>query len=98
MAVKLTYKEIKYFLRSSPRKISEKAFSFSLILIIFSVMIGGIVFYRYDIDIAKGGAETEKPPATFNESLYKKVLENQAAREKRLGEINSATSSNPFAF
>jgi len=76
----------KVFFKKLPRILGENAFLTFLFLLLLSLIIGGIIFYKYSILSEKVEAEIIEKPLQFKEGVYRKVLDEWEAREKRFRE------------
>jgi len=94
--MKIDSKRIIAFFKSLPRKVAIHSFLVFLILFILSLGIGGLVFYRYNIQKETLEVEYVRRSVRFREDKYKKVLEHWREMERNLANIESCEYNNPF--
>lgn len=83
-------------LKGIPRFLAERAFLSFLVLLVFCLIFGGAVFYRYNILAKNTGSEVSKNYLSFDEKTFRNVLEIWREREKRFEETDSKIYPNPF--
>jgi len=74
--------KIKIFFKKLPRILGEKAFLTFLFLLFISLILGGIIFYKYSILAEKAELRTIEEPLQFEEKIYQKILNEWGTREK----------------
>jgi len=89
-------KGIKKFFKNLPRILGEKAFLTSLSLILFSLILGGILFYQYSILAKKAEPKTTEAPLYFQEKAYENILKIWQEREERFEAADTKEYSDPF--
>ncbi len=83
--MKINIGKIKIFLKKLPRMLGEHAFIFFLTIILLELILGGLLFYKYNILAEKVRPKVVEKPLQFEEKVYKQVLNEWAERHKRLG-------------
>ena len=69
-----------------PRILGERAFLVSLILIFLALILGGFIFYKYNILAQKTEPQIIEKPFQFKESLYQKILEEWQGHQRKFDE------------
>jgi len=88
--------KIKTFLKILPKKLSENSFSVFLGLVVFSLILGLLIFYQYVILAkTKTPVVTEKP-LQFKTKTYQTILNEWQKRNEKFLEINLKEYSDPF--
>lgn len=95
LAIKL--KSLKEFLKKSPRMLAEHTFLSFLIFLLISLILGGLIFYKYSIlaEVPEQLGEGEKF-FQFDETTYQKILSTWQLRNEKFSEIASTTYPDPF--
>ncbi|MDP2967333.1 MAG: hypothetical protein Q8N87_02900 [bacterium] len=93
---KIKFNKIKIFFKKLPRILGEKAFLTFLFLLFISLILGGIIFYKYSILAEKAEPRIIEKPLQFKEKVYQKVLDEWEAREKRFKETELKEYPDPF--
>ena len=65
---------------------AERAFLSFLILLLISLILGGLIFYQYNILPKKKEVGPAENPLQFQEKTYQAVLKTWQEREKRFEE------------
>lgn len=86
---KIKIKKIKNFLQKLPRKLALRAFSTFFGLLVFSLILGAIIFYKYVILIKQKEIELSEEVLRFEEKTYQEVLSNLEEKEKRFKDTDS---------
>ena len=68
----------------------------SLILFLISLILGGILFYKYIIFVQKKQFEVPQKESIIKEDIYKEILKNWQEQEKRFNEDGFKEYSDPF--
>jgi len=90
------FDKIKKILKRLPRILGEQAFLTFLVLLFFSLIFGGLIFYKYLILAEKKEPEILEKPLFFKENLYQKVLAEWEEREKNFEQAKLKEYPNPF--
>ena len=93
---KIKFNKIKIFFKKLPRILGENAFLTFLSLLFISLILGGIIFYKYSILAEKAEPPIIKKPLQFEEKIYQKILNEWEAREKRFKETELKEYPDPF--
>ena len=93
---KIETKKIKKFLKGLPRVLAERAFLTFLFLFLMVLIIGGIVFYKYNVLAKKAEPQILEQPFQFQEKTYQSVLKAWQEKEKRFKETDLKEYPNPF--
>jgi len=93
---KLKTKKIIDFFKKLPRTLGERSFLTFFILLIFALIFGAIVFYKYSFLVQKKEPEVSETPLKFQEKNYEAVLKIWQEKEKRFGEADSKIYPDPF--
>lgn len=75
---------------------AEHLFLTSLILMLVSLSIGSVVFYKYYILPQKIEPELSQEVINFQEDIYKKIIQEWQDRGERLEKVKSKGYPNPF--
>lgn len=94
--MKLKLKTIKEKLAKLLKTLAERAFLVSLGLFAFALIVGGLIFYQYNILVPKTEPPLSEEPFQFQEKTYQKVLKIWQEKEKRFEEADSKKYPNPF--
>ena len=93
---KIKFNKIKIFFKKLPRILGENAFLTFLFLLFISLILGGIIFYKYSILAEKAEPRIIEKPLQFEEKIYRKILNEWDAREKRFKETELKEYPGPF--
>ena len=87
---------IKEFFKELPPKMAEHSFLSFLALLFVSLIIGGIVLYKYDITSRKKEIKIEGRLIKLHKKKMENVLESIEQREKNFQEVDFKMWQNPF--
>ena len=93
---KFKLNKFKEKLGKTPRILGERAFLTSLVCILFALILGGLIIYKYGILIQKVEPQIFKKPLQFQENLYQKILAEWEARQKKFEETELKIYPDPF--
>jgi len=93
---KIKTKKTKEFFQKLPRILGENAFLIFLGLLIIALILGGFIFYKYSILVAKMEPQVIEKPLQFKEKTYQAVLKFWQEKEKRFKEVDFKEYPNPF--
>jgi len=93
---KIKIKKIGSFLKKLPRILGERAFLTFLGLMILSLILGAIVFYKYSFLKKKIEPQITERPLKFKEKTYEDVLKIWQEREERFKKADLKEYPNPF--
>lgn len=82
----IKFSKIKGFFKKLPRILAEYSFLTVLSLIFLALILGGIIFYKYNVLIEKTQPEIFEKPLHFDEKTYQAVLRVWQERQKRFEE------------
>jgi len=88
--------KIKNFFKKLPRALAENAFLTSLVFFFIAVLLGGFLFYKYDILVERAKPESSEKLLYFDEKNFEAVLKVWQDREIRFQEADFKQYSNPF--
>lgn len=88
--------KIKQWFNRLPRILGGNAFLVFLILFLISLILGGLVFYKYSILIEKEKSEIIETPLLFEEKTLQEVLKIWQTRQKRFEEAGLKEYPNLF--
>jgi len=94
--MKIEISKIKYFFKKIPRVLAEKAFGFSILFIFLSLILGGLIFYKYSILTQKTEIDVAEETFKFQERAYQEILKIWQEREEKFNAVDSKQYSNPF--
>ena len=94
---KIKLSKVLMFFKKLPWLMGEHAFLAFLVLFLISLIIGGILFYKYNILIQKMKPEVIESPFQFEEAAYRKILEEWEIREKKFAEAQFKEYPDPFS-
>jgi len=86
---RLKLKKIADFFEKLPKILAKSAFLCFLALLLFSLILGGFLFYKYSVLIDREKPENVIGAIKFNKELYQKVLEIQQTKERQFEETGS---------
>ena len=84
---RLKLKKIANFFEKLPKILAKSAFLCFLALLLFSLILGGFLFYKYSILIDRETPEVVEV-IKFNKKLYQEVLEIQQTKQQQFEEAN----------
>ena len=87
---------IKEFFKELPPKMAEHSFLSFLALLFVSLIIGGIVLYKYDIATREKEVKIEGRLIKLHKKKMGNVLESIEQREKNFQEVDFKIWQNPF--
>jgi len=93
---KIKTKKIKEFFKKLPQVLAERAFLTFLFLFLIVLIIGGIVFYKYNVLAKKAEPQILEQPLQFQEKTYQSVLKIWQEKEKRFEAADFKEYLNPF--
>ena len=94
--MKLKIDKIKVFLRKLPRLLGEHFLITFLLFVVMSIIFGSFMLYKYAFLAEKPITKNIEAPVKFNDSLYRKVLEEWKERQEEFKKVDSKTYNNPF--
>lgn len=94
--MKIKIKKIENFSKKLPRILGEKAFFVSLLFILFSLVLGGLLFYQYSILAKKTEPKITEASFQFQEKIYEDILKIWQEREKRFEAADTKGYPDPF--
>lgn len=89
-------KKAKKVLSEIPRILAENAFLAFLGMLLMSLFLAGILFYKYSVSVEKAELKAVDQSVGFKMEAYNEVLRVWQEREKRFREAGSKDYSNPF--
>ena len=93
---KLKVKKVGGFFKKLPRTLGEKSLLTFFILLIFAIIIGYLVFYKYSFSVGKREPEAPKTLLEFQEKTYEEILKAWQEKEKRFEETDLKLYPDPF--
>ena len=95
--LKINFKKVKDFFKQLPRALAEHSFLTFLVFFIFSLIVGGLVFYQYGI-LAKSAEQSKGKENifTFDQDAYQKILNEWKSRNEMLSGVGLKVYSDPF--
>ncbi|NCO80161.1 hypothetical protein GW869_00010 [bacterium] len=93
---KLKSKTIKESFKKLLRTLGERSLLTFFTLLIITLIIGSLVFYKYSFLAEKKEPEVSGAPLTFQEKNYEAVLKIWQEKEKRFNEADLKEYPNPF--
>lgn len=76
-------KQIEVFCRALPRVLAEKSFLTSLLFIFFALVLGGILYYRYDFLASKNEPQPNEISLKLQNEAYLSVLSEWQERQDK---------------
>lgn len=76
--------------------LGKYAFSVTLVIILLELVLGGVLFYQYQLSLKKGESDTSNESFQFKYSVYQNVLTRWELRDQKLQESLQKNYSNPF--
>jgi hypothetical protein len=92
----LKNKKIRNQIGKLARKLGEKAFICFVILVLFALLLGGLILYKYTAEIKRTQINHLEGITNFDESAYRRILQAWQDREAKFIEIDSKQYKNPF--
>jgi len=89
-------KKIISFFKKLPRALAEKAFLVFLLLFFFGLIIGSIIFYKYNVLTKKVATQATKEQIKFNSQDYQEVLNIWQNQESLFNQADAKEYPNPF--
>lgn len=96
LSKKIKLVQIKEFLKRLPWLAAERAFLAFLILFFLSLIIGGVLFYKYKVLALEREPVIQSEAARFREDLYQGILEKWQKRDERFEAASSKEYPDPF--
>jgi len=96
MRIRQKINTIKEFFKELPLKMAEHSFLGFLALFSISLIIGGIMLYKYDITIREKEIKIEGRLIKLHKKKMENVLESIEKREKNFQEVDFKIWQNPF--
>lgn len=93
---KIKLNRTKKFFKRLPKILGENTFLTSLILILISLILGGLVFYKYSVLVKARKPEVLEKPAFLNEEALQEILKIWQDRQKKFEEAGFKEYPNPF--
>ena len=87
---------IKEFFKGLPKKMAEHNFLAFLGLLFISLIIGGIILYKYDITARRKEIKVGAKPLRFQKKKFENVLKIIKEREENFKEADFKKWENPF--
>ena len=94
--MKIETNKIKYFFKKIPRVFGENAFFASICFIILSLILGGLIFYKYSILAQKTKIDITEETFKFREKTYQEILIIWQEREEKFNQTDLKQYSDPF--
>jgi|AntAceMinimDraft_8_1070364.scaffolds.fasta_scaffold08853_5 hypothetical protein len=89
--------KIKNFLEQFLLIVAKNIFSCCLLLLFLSLLLGGLMFYKYVISPQKIVLNITEESFLIDEGTYQNILEKWQIKEKKFQEANLKKYSDPFA-
>ena len=93
---RIEVKEIKKIFQRLLKILGKHAFLTFLALLLLSLALGGISFYKYGFLAARAKLQIIKKPLQSNVEMYNRILGEWEDREQRLKEIDVKQYPDPF--
>ncbi len=87
---------IKKILRILPMALAKHAFGLFLVLLIFGLIAGGFLFYKYSFLLEKTTPQAIEQPVQFKQDVYQEVLYEWQKQEKTFIQAETKIYPNPF--
>ncbi|KPJ56061.1 hypothetical protein AMJ49_05810 [Parcubacteria bacterium DG_74_2] len=79
----------KKFFKKLPRNLAEQSFRSFMFFVLFALIFGGCLFYKYSILAERKEPEISKKPIEFREDILKNVLNEWQKREIKFNETET---------
>jgi len=79
-----------------PRFIATHAFVGFLLFLAIACLVGGLIYYKYDILARNSERKTATAPLRFDEKTYGSILEQWKTREEKLQNTETRSYPDPF--
>jgi hypothetical protein len=89
-------KKIKDWFFKLPLALAKRSFLVSLVLILFALVFGGLVFYKYDILANKNSPQPEVVSLKFADAAYQRILAEWQARQEKFEAADFRNYPDPF--
>lgn len=86
---KIKFNKIKKSFKRIPKILAVHSFMTILVLFLFSLALGGLIYYEYFILVKTIEPQIVKRPIQFEEETFQKILNEWQEREKRFEETDS---------
>jgi len=93
---KIEIKKIEVFLKKLPKILGERAFLTYLGLLVLALILGGFIFYQYNILAKKTEVQITEKLLRFEEEVYDKVLKIWQEKEEKFEGADFKEYPNPF--
>lgn len=92
----ILFKKYLIFLGKLPRILAKNSFLTFWVLLVFALIIGAFLFYKYAFLIKKIEPQIIEKHFDFNKKNYEDVLKIWQEKEKKFSEIELKIYPNPF--
>ncbi|MFH1401470.1 MAG: hypothetical protein ABIG40_00700 [Parcubacteria group bacterium] len=89
-------KQIKAFCRAMPLVLAEKSFLASLLFILFALILGGILYYRYDFLASENEPQPNEVSLTLQNKAYLSVMAEWQERQAKFDSADFKNWPDPF--
>ena len=86
----------KEFLKKVPYLLGERSFPALLVFVCLSLLLGGLLFYKYSILAEKKEPQVSEVSLKFERECFQRILKEKQNREERFQEIQTKVYSDPF--
>jgi len=93
---KIKTERLEKFCQIVPRILAEHFLRTILGILLISVAVGGIVFYRFVIDVENEKVEAQEETLQFNEKIYNGLLEEWQKRSEISNSSEKENYADPF--
>lgn len=94
--MKINLKQIGDFCKTAPLVMAEKSFLSSLIFIFFALILGGILFYRYDILTDRKEPIVGEVSLKLQKEAYLSVVAEWQSRQEKFDSADFKNWPDPF--
>ncbi|MEA3344146.1 MAG: hypothetical protein U9Q16_00460 [Patescibacteria group bacterium] len=88
--------KIKNFIEQFLLIVAKNIFSCCLFFLLLSVLLSGLIFYKYVINPQKISLDATEDPFLIEEEMYQNILEKWQIKEKKFIEAGLKEYSDPF--
>lgn len=92
----MKYKEIKAFLKKVPKSLAENSFLTIMSLFLISLVLGGLIFYKYVVLTEKKEIKSNGESIQFEKETYENILNIWQTREDNFKKADAKKYYDPF--
>lgn len=96
--MKIYFKKLKNSAKNFPKALADKSFLSSIILIFLALVVGAILFYKYDVLVEKQEAQSSQTSLRIQQANYSFVMSEWQERQEKFDAADFKNWPDPFSF